>query len=99
MTEESFDFVVVGGGAAGAILADRLSEDGRHKVCLLEAGPADWHPFLHIPAGFIKVLFDPAFTWTYSSEPTEWTHGRRVPLPQGRTLGGSTSMNGLVYNR
>jgi len=99
MTEESFDFVVVGGGAAGAILADRLSEDGRHTVCLLEAGPADWHPFLHIPAGFIKVLFDPAFTWTYSSEPTEWTHGRRVPLPQGRTLGGSTSMNGLVYNR
>ena len=99
MTDDSYDYIVVGGGAAGAILADRLSEDGRHTVCLLEAGPADWHPFLHIPAGFIKVLFDPAFTWTYSSEPTEWTQGRRVPLPQGRTLGGSTSINGLVYNR
>lgn len=99
MTAPQFDFVVVGAGAAGAILADRLSEDGRHTVCLLEAGPRDWHPYLHIPAGFIKVLFDPAFTWTFSSEPTHWTEGRRIPLPQGRTLGGSTSINGLVYNR
>lgn len=99
MTTAQFDYIVVGAGAAGAILADRLSEDGRHTVCLLEAGPADWHPYLHIPAGFIKVLFDPAFTWTFSSEPGHWTDGRRIPLPQGRTLGGSTSINGLVYNR
>ena len=94
-----FDYVIVGGGAAGAILANRLTEDGRTTVCLLEAGPADWHPFLHIPAGFIKVLFNPAMTWPFSSEPTELTNGRRIPLPQGRTLGGSTSINGLVYNR
>lgn len=99
MSHDNFDYLIVGGGAAGAILADRLSEDGRHSVCLIEAGPSDWHPYLHIPAGFIKVLFDPAFTWTFSSEPTEWTHGRRIPLPQGRALGGSTSINGLVYNR
>ena len=99
MTQQTYDYIVVGGGAAGAILADRLSEDGRHTVCLIEAGPPDWHPFLHIPAGFIKVIFDPAFTWTFSSEPTRWTDGRRIPLPQGRTLGGSTSINGLVYNR
>ena len=99
MSDDSFDYIIVGSGAAGAILADRLSADGRHSVCLLEAGPADWHPYLHIPAGFIKVLFNPAFTWTYSSEPTSRTHGRRIPLPQGRTLGGSTSINGLVYNR
>jgi len=99
MSDDSFDYVVVGGGAAGAILADRLTEGARHTVCLLEAGPADWHPFLHIPSGFIKVLFDPAFTWTYSTEPGEWTGGRRIPVPQGRTLGGSTSVNGLVYNR
>ena len=94
-----FDYVIVGGGAAGAILAHRLTEDGQASVCLLEAGPADWHPFLHIPAGFIKVLFDPAFTWQFSSEPNPLTNNRRIPLPQGRTLGGSTSINGLVYNR
>jgi choline dehydrogenase len=96
---EAFDYVIVGGGAAGAILASRLTEDANTTVCLLEAGPADWHPFLHIPAGFIKVLFDPAFTWQFSSEPNPLTNGRRIPLPQGRTLGGSTSINGLVYNR
>lgn len=96
---EVFDYVIVGAGAAGAILANRLTEDGKSTVCLLEAGPVDWHPFLHLPAGFIQVLFNPAFTWQFSSEPTSLTNGRRIPLPQGRTLGGSTSINGLVYNR
>lgn len=94
-----FDYVIVGGGAAGAILANRLSEDGVTSVCLLEAGPRDWHPFLHIPAGFVKVLFDPRVTWQFSAEPHPMTRGRRIPLPQGRTLGGSMSINGLVYNR
>jgi choline dehydrogenase len=96
---DAFDYVIVGAGAAGAILAHRLSEDGRSTVCVLEAGPSDWHPFLHIPAGFIKVLFNPAVTWQFKSEPNPLTHNRRIPLPQGRTLGGSTSINGLVYNR
>jgi len=96
---ETFDYVIVGAGAAGSILANRLSEDHKTTVCVLEAGPSDWHPFLHIPAGFIKVLFDPAFTWQFSSEPTDNTKGRRVPIPQGRTLGGSTAINGLAYNR
>ena len=96
---DAFDYVIVGGGAAGAILANRLTEDGKSTVCLLEAGPSDWNPFLHIPAGYIKVLFNPAFTWQFSSEPLQQTNGRRIPLPQGRTLGGSTSINGLVYNR
>jgi len=94
-----FDYVVVGAGAAGAILANRLSAQGRYSVCLLEAGPPDWHPFLHIPAGFIKTLFNPAFTWPFQTEATPWTNGRRIPVPQGRTLGGSTAINGLVYNR
>ena len=93
------DYVIVGGGAAGAILANRLSEDSRATVCLLEAGGADRHPFLHIPAGFIKVIFNSEFAWQFSSEPTPLTNGRRIPIPQGRTLGGSTSINGLVYNR
>lgn len=96
---ETYDYVIVGAGASGAILANRLSEDGKATVCLLEAGPADWHPYIHIPAGFIKTLFDPAFTWQFQTEPTEQTAGRRIPIPQGRVLGGSTSINGLVYNR
>ena len=98
-TPETFDYVIVGAGAAGAILSHRLSEDRQATVCLLEAGGSDWHPWLHIPAGFIKVLFNPAYTWQFSSEPHEQTSGRRVPLPQGRVLGGSSSINGLVYNR
>ena len=96
---ETFDYVIVGAGAAGSILANRLSDDRNVTVCLLEAGPSDWHPWLHIPAGFVKVLFDPQFTWQFSSEPNSQTMGRRVPLPQGRVLGGSSSINGLVYNR
>ena len=99
MDQMTFDYVIVGAGAAGAILADRLSEDGRHTVCLLEAGGSDRHPWLQIPAGFIKVIFDPDKAWTFSSQATEWTGGRRIPLPQGKTLGGSTSINGMVYNR
>src|SRR5438128_11933452 len=94
-----FDYVIVGAGAAGSILAKRLTEERNATVCLLEAGPRDWHPYLHIPAGFIKVLFNPAFTWQFSTEPTANTNGRRIPVPQGRTLGGSTAINGLVYNR
>jgi choline dehydrogenase len=96
---ETFDYIIIGSGAAGAILANRLSADAGVTACLLEAGPADWHPFLHIPAGFIKTLFNPAFTWQFKTEATEKTCGRRIPIPQGRVLGGSTSINGLVYNR
>jgi choline dehydrogenase len=96
---DTFDYVIVGAGAAGSILANRLSEEGSATVCVLEAGPSDWHPFLHIPAGFIKVLFNPAFTWQFATEPTPNTNGRSIPVPVGRTLGGSTAINGLVYNR
>ncbi len=97
-TAQKFDYVIVGSGAAGAILANRLSAHGA-SVCLLEAGPPDNHPFLHIPAGFIKVIFNPRYAWLFSTEPTDKTNGRSIPIPQGRTLGGSTSINGLVYNR
>ena len=94
-----FDFVIVGAGTAGCVLAKRLSEDGQHTVCLLEAGPADRHPFIHVPAGFIKTLTDPSLNWLYEAEPSEGTAGRRIAQPRGKTLGGSSSINGHIYSR
>ncbi|OZI31615.1 choline dehydrogenase [Bordetella genomosp. 10] len=96
---EEFDYVVVGSGAAGAIVASRLSEDPAVTVCLLEAGGRNTSPWLHIPAGFIKVVRNPAWTWQFSAEPGAWTAQRAIALPQGRTLGGTTSINGMIYNR
>lgn len=96
---DTFDFVIVGAGAAGSVLASRLTEDPSVTVCVLECGPPDRHPYIHIPAGFIKMLFNPTFTWQFQTEPGEGTNGRRIPTTQGRTLGGSSSINGMVYNR
>lgn len=96
---DEFDYVIVGCGAAGSLLAARLSEDAHTTVCVLEAGPKDRNPFIHIPAGFIKTLKDPGVTWQFSTEPTERTGGRRIATVQGRTLGGSSSVNGMIYNR
>jgi len=94
-----FDYVIVGGGAAGCVLANRLSADGRHTVCLLEAGPPDRNPFIHIPAGFIKLAYDARWTWQIKTEPAHWTAGRGIPTTQGRTLGGSSAINGFNYTR
>ena len=96
---DSFDYVIVGSGSAGSVLAARLSAGGIHSVCVLEAGPPDRHPFIHIPAGFMKTLTNPAVNWLYSAEPSEWTGGRRIHAPRGKTLGGSSSINGHIYNR
>jgi choline dehydrogenase len=96
---ESFDYVIVGAGSAGSVLANRLSEDANVTVCVLEAGPRDWHPFIHIPAGFMYTLVNPKVNWLYTSEPSEWTGGRRIAAPRGKTLGGSSSINGHIYNR
>lgn len=96
---DTFDYVIVGAGAAGCVLANRLTEDGVTTVCVLEAGPPDRNPFIHIPAGFIKTLFDPSCTWQFKTEPTERTAGRRIATTQGRTLGGGSSVNGMIYNR
>jgi choline dehydrogenase len=96
---ETFDYVIVGAGSAGSVLANRLSEGGSARVLVLEAGPSDWHPFLHIPAGFIKTFHDPRVNWLYRMEPSEWTGGRRILAPRGKTLGGSSSINGHIYNR
>ena len=96
---ETFDYVIVGAGAAGSVLANRLTEDEGVSVCVLEAGPVDSNPWIHIPAGFTKTLFDPSCTWQFKTEPTENTAGRAIATTQGRTLGGSSSINGMVYNR
>jgi choline dehydrogenase len=96
---DSFDYVIVGAGSAGSVLASRLSEDPNVSVCVLEAGPSDWHPFIHIPAGFMYTLVNPRVNWLYTSEPSEWTGGRRIAAPRGKTLGGSSSINGHIYNR
>jgi choline dehydrogenase len=96
---DTFDYVIVGAGTAGCILANRLSADEDVTVCVLEAGPRDWHPYIHIPAGFIKLFHQPGLNWLYTQEPSEWTGGRRILAPRGKTLGGSSSINGHIYNR
>jgi choline dehydrogenase len=96
---DTFDYVIVGSGAAGSVLANRLTEEPGVTVCVLEAGPPDRHPYIHVPAGFIKMLFNPDFTWQFKTEPSEGSGGRRIPTTQGRTLGGSSSINGMIYNR
>ena len=94
---DTFDYVIVGSGAAGSILCHRLTEDAGVTVCVLECGPPDRHPYIHIPAGFIKMLFNPGYTWQFQTEPGEGINGRRIPTTQGRTLGGSTSINGMIW--
>jgi choline dehydrogenase len=94
----SFDYLVVGAGTAGCVVANRLSEDGS-SVCVLEAGPRDFNPLIHIPAGYIKNIYSTTLTWNFESEPGAGTNNRRFSLPQGRVLGGSSSINGLNYVR
>jgi choline dehydrogenase len=96
---QSYDYVIIGAGSAGSVLANRLSEDGSSSVLVLEAGPSDWHPYIHLPAGFIKTFHDRRVNWLYSMEPSQWTGGRRILAPRGKTLGGSSSINGNVFNR
>lgn len=96
---DSFDYVIVGGGSAASVLANRLSQDGTRTVCVLEAGPPDRNPYIQIPAGFIKTLFDARITWQFQTEPNPATNDRRIQITQGKTLGGSSAVNGGVYNR
>jgi len=97
--DEVYDFIIVGAGSAGCVLANRLTESGRHRVLLLEAGPANRHPWLHIPLGYGKLFTDRRFNWCYTTEPQPECHGRNVIAPRGKVLGGSSSINGLIYIR
>ncbi len=96
---DTFDYVIVGAGSAGCVLANRLSEDPSVTVCVLEAGPRDWHPYIHVPAGFIKTFYMKSINWGYQQEPGPYTAGRSIYAPRGKTLGGSSSINGHIYNR
>ncbi|MBN3531463.1 choline dehydrogenase [Burkholderia cenocepacia] len=95
----SFDYVVVGAGSAGCVLANRLSDGGRHTVCLLEAGPADNYMWIHVPIGYGKTMFHPVYNWGFHTDPDPNMHNRRLYWPRGRTLGGCSSINGLIYVR
>src|SRR6202035_335346 len=98
MENQIFDYIVVGAGSAGSVLANRLSSDGKYRVLVLEAG-RESHPWSRIPVGFARLIENPAANWLYSSEPDEGTGQRRIPIPRGKLLGGSSSINGMVFVR
>lgn len=94
-----FDFIVVGAGSAGCALANRLSESGKYSVALLEAGPKDSNPWIHIPVGYFRTMDNPRSDWRYRTQADPGIAGRSIPWPRGRVLGGSSSINGLLYVR
>ena len=94
-----YDFIVIGAGSAGCVLAARLSEDPSCQVLLLEAGPRDWNPLIHMPAGLGRLVNNRTINWDYSTEPEPALHGRRLWCPRGKVLGGSSSINAMCYTR
>ncbi|WP_251865260.1 choline dehydrogenase [Achromobacter sp. Marseille-Q4962] len=96
---DTVDYIIVGAGSAGCVMANRLSASGAHTVCLLEAGPPDRYPWIHIPIGYGKTMFHRVVNWGYYTDPDPNMLGRRIYWPRGRTLGGSSAINGLIYIR
>ena len=99
MTEESYDYIIIGAGSAGCVLANRLSEDGRHSVLLLEYGGSDRSIYIQMPTALSIPMNMPRYNWGYQSEPEPQLGGRRMQTPRGKVLGGSSSINGMVYVR
>lgn len=96
---QTYDYVIVGAGSAGCVLANRLSANGKYTVCLLEAGPSDRYGWIHLPIGYAKTMFHKTYNWGFYTAPEPALNGRKIYWPRGRTLGGSSSINGLVYVR
>ncbi len=98
-SSDCYDFIIVGAGSAGCVIASRLSENPANRVLLLEAGRRDTNPWIHIPVGYFKTMHNPAVDWCYETEPDPGLNGRRLKWPRGKVLGGSSSLNGLLYVR
>ena len=99
MTQQDYDYIIIGAGSAGSVMAYRLGEDLNTKILVIEAGPLDHNLFIHMPSGFAYPMANPRYTWQYQSEPEPTLDGRRVHCPRGKTIGGSSSINGMVYIR
>ena len=99
MRNSQVDYVIVGAGSAGCVLANRLTANGRHRVLLLEAGARDRSLWIHLPIGYGKTMFHPVYNWGFYTDPEPGMNGRRIYWPRGRGLGGSSSINGLIYVR
>lgn len=97
--DREFDYIVIGAGTAGCVLAARLSEDARNRVCLIEAGRSEQHPFIRIPAAVGAAIMSPKFGWGLATVPQKHVNDRRIPLPRGKVIGGSGSINGMAYYR
>jgi choline dehydrogenase len=96
---QEYDYIVVGAGAAGCVLANRLSEDRDARVLVLEAGGRDRHPYVHMPLTWRQIWRGPLYNWMYESEPEAWLDNRKLALPRGKVLGGSSTINGMLYIR